>query len=317
VAWQIVSLSNFTCLPSGEVGYSLPVIRLRARPLVVAALATASAVTVAGQRAKEPPIDLAGLLARVGERVEAYYQRAQSIVCLETIAYEILAENLSVGLPRSRRVTYELRTSWEKSVDGDVPEGYALRTLKTVNGKPPKDDKNDDSKCLDPKPTAVDTLSFLLPHNQRELAFTYKGIGKAGGQSAVMIDYAPLSKDKPKYTWHDSCFGVEAPTRTRGRVWIDRFDGNVLRVDETVMGPLDVDVPKEEQRKSGVATIVLDRWDFSIRYKAITFVDPNEVVLLPEQIEQSSTVRGQPRQRTTHTYKSYQRFVTGGRLVTP
>lgn len=279
---------------------------------VVVALAL-TAVVAAGKAPKDPPIDVMGLLARVGERVEAFYERAQSIVCNETIVYDTL-DSASV---HSRRVEFELRMSWQKSDDGDAPEGKALRTLKAVNGKSPKDDR-DETRCLDPKPVAVDTLSFLLPQNQHELTFTYKGTGKVGdGRSAVMIEYVPVSKDKPKYTWHDSCFGIEAPTRTRGRVYIDRFSGDVLRVDETVSGPLDVQVPREEQRRTGNYReyVTLDRWDFSILYKSVTFRDPDEIVLLPDHIEYFSTLRGQPRQRITHRYTDYHRFVTSGRLL--
>jgi hypothetical protein len=276
--------------------------------------ATFAAVSATGQSSQSSAaIDLPGLLARVAERVEAYYQRAQSIVCTETIVYDTI-DNSD---PRTRRVAFELRMSWGASDEGDKPEGKALRTLKTVNGRPPKNDR-DEKRCLDPKPTAVDTLTFLLSHYQREFAFTYKGVGKVGdGRTAVMVDYVPVSKDKPKFTWNDSCFGIDAPTRTRGRVWIDRFAGDVLRVDETIQGPLDVDVPREEQRRSGSdSRITLDSWTFSIRYKSITFSDPNEIVLLPDSVEYFSLIRGQPRQRITHRYTDYQRFVTGGRIVT-
>ena len=274
---------------------------------------TALAAAGTSAKEKEPPVDLTGLLARVAERVEAFYERAQSIVCNENISYDTL-DTASI---HSRRVVFELRMSWEKSDEGDVPEGKALRTLKTVNGKPPRDDK-DETRCLDPKPVAVDTLSFLLPQNQHELTFTYKGIGKVGdGRTAAIVEYVPNSKDKPKYSWHDSCFGIEAPTRTRGRVYIDRFSGDVLRVDESIAGPLDVEVPREEQRRSGNYRdyITLDRWDFSIRYKSITFSNPDEIVLLPDNIEYFSTIRGQPRQRITHRFTDYQRFVTSGKLI--
>jgi len=290
--------------------------RLRAGALIVTILSgwLAGGLAAAGD-STDTSIDLQGLLARVADRVVAFYDRAQSIVCNENIVYDTL-DTASV---HSRRVVFELRMSWEKADDGDVPEGKALRTLKTVNGKPPRDDK-DEIRCLDPKPVAVDTLSFLLPHNQRELTFTYKGIGKVGdGRTAVVIEYAPISKDKPKYSWHDSCFGIEAPTRTRGRVYVDRFSGDVLRVDETVSGPLDVQVPREEQRRSGNSReyITLDRWDFSILYKSIAFANPDEIVLLPDHIEYYSTIRGQPRQRITHRFTDYQRFVTSGRVLQP
>ncbi len=282
--------------------------------MAVIASVALTAVSASGQSAKDAAVDLAGLLARVGERVEAYYQRAQSIVCTETIRFELIDTNLLVD-PRNRLLTYDLRMSWERG-EGDVPEGNALRTLKTVNGKPPK--AGDEPKCLDPKPVAVDTLSFLLPHHQQEYTFTYKGIGKAGsGRTAVMIDYLPVSKDKPKFTWTDSCFGIDAPSRTRGRIWVDRFGGDVLRVDESISGPLDVDIPVKEQRRSGVTSLVLDRSDFSIRYKTVTFADPDEIVLLPESIEYTVFIRGQARQRTTHRFTGYQRFVTGGHLVEP
>jgi len=286
--------------------------RLRASALIAAIMTgLAGALASAG----ETPVDLPGLLARVGERVQAFYDRAQSIVCAETISFEFLDTNLARD-PRNRRLLYDLRMSWEKSPDSPDIEGTALRTLKTVNGRPPK--PNDEAKCLDPKPTAVDTLSFLLPHHQKEYTFTYKGVGKAGdGHTAVMVDYAPVSKEKPKYVWTDSCFSVDAPTRTRGRVWIDRFGGDVLRIDETMTGPLDVDVPKTEQRRSGVLSLTLDRSDTTVRYKTVTFTDPNEVVLLPDEYESMVVVRGQPRQRTMHKYTAYQRFVTGGRLVQP
>jgi len=287
--------------------------RLRAGAAIVALAVVTTAAAAASAKDKEPPVDLAGLLARVAERVEAFYERAQSIVCDENIVYD----TLDTSSVHSRRVVFELRMSWEKSDDSDVPEGKALRTLKTVNGRPPRDDK-DETRCLDPKPVAVDTLSFLLPQNQHELTFTYKGIGKVGdGRTAAIVEYVPNSRDKPTYSWHDSCFAIEAPTRTRGRIYIDRFTGDVLRVDESINGPLDVRVPREEQRRSGNDReyITLDHWDFSIRYKSISFTDPDEIVLLPDRIEYFSTIRGQPRTRITHRFTDYQRFVTSGRLI--
>lgn len=278
-----------------------------------AALMTASA---SGQSTTATPIDLAGLLARVGERVAAYYQRAQSIVCTETTTFEVLSDSQQDR--HARRLAYELRVSWDK-VDGEAPpEPNVLRTLKTVNGRSPR--PGDEPMCLDPKPISLDPLSFLLPRHQAEYKFTYKGIGKAAdGHSAVMIDYAPVSKARPEFKWTDSCFSIDAPARTTGRLWVDRFGGDILQVDETVAGPIDVTVPKTEERKSGVSSLTLDRSDISIRYRMVTFTEPNEIVLLPELIEQMVVLRsgGAKRQRTTHKFTGYQRFVTGGRLVQP
>jgi hypothetical protein len=275
-------------------------------------------VSATGKPSKDAPVDLAGLLARVGERVEAYYQRAQSIVCTEIVRLQPMDNSLTPD-PHTRRLEYELRVSWDKTPDGAEPaEANVLRTLKTINGRAPK--PGEEPGCLDPKPVSLDPLAFLLPQHQGEYKFTYKGIGKAGdGHTAVMIDYAPAGTPPPEIIWKDSCVSINVPSRTRGRVWIDRFGGDVLRIDETVSGPFDVRVPMEQQRKGAAATLTLDRADSSIRYRTVTFTDPNEIVLLPESIEMMSVIRGggSPRLRTTQTFTGYQRFVTGGRLIQP
>jgi hypothetical protein len=289
----------------------------RARVFVVAALATASAISIAAQSTKAPPIDLAGLLARVGERVEAYYHRAQSIVCTETVQLVSMDQGYSPN-PHVRRLVYELRVSWDKA-DGDAtPDANVLRQLKSINGRAPKE--GEEPGCLDPKPVSLDPLSFLLPHRQREYKFTYKGVGKVGdGRTAAMVEYAPSGNPPAEIKWNDSCVEIDVPARTTGRVWIDRFAGDVLRIDETVVGPFDIEVPQSQQRKGANPTLVLDRADSSIRYRLVTFTEPDEIVLLPESIEMNSVVRGSgsPRLRTTQRFTGYQRFVTGGRVVTP
>src|SRR5689334_5805674 len=278
---------------------------------------TFAALSAAGQSTTSTaPMDLAGILARVGERVEAYYQRAQSIVCVESVELQQMDRNFTPD-PHTRRLVYELRVSWDKTVDGEPPaEANVLRTLKTINGKPPK--TGEEPGCLDPKPVSLDPLSFLLPQHQAEYKFTYKGIGKVGnGRSGVMIDYQPAGKEPPEIVWHDSCVSINVPQQTRGRVWVDRFGGDVLRIDETVLGPFDIRVPDEQQRKGAVPIMTLDRSDSSIRYRTVTFTEPNEIVLLPESIEIMTVIRGSgaPRVRTTQTFSGYQRFVTGGRIV--
>ena len=96
----------------------------------------------------------------------------------------------------------------------------------------------------------------------------------------------------PEIVWRESCVSINVPQQTRGRVWIDRFGGDVLRIDETVLGPFDIRVPEEQRRKGAVPTLTLDRADSSIRYRTVTFADPNEIVLLPESIEMMTVIRG-------------------------
>jgi hypothetical protein len=288
--------------------------RVRTGASIAAALLVA--ISAAGQSPKGASMDLVGLLARVGERVKAYYQRAQSIVCSEVVRLQTMDTSLTPD-PHVRRLEYELRVSWDKAVDGaETPEANVLRTLKTIDGKPPK--AGEEPGCLDPKPVSLDPLAFLLPAHQQEYKFTYKGIGKVGdGRTAVMIDYAPAGKQPPEIVWKESCVSINVPQQTRGRVWIDRFGGDVLRIDETVLGPFDVPVPVSQQRKGAGAILTLDRADSSIRYRPVTFREPNEIVLLPESIEMMTVIRGSgaPRLRTTLTFTGYQRFVTSGKLI--
>lgn len=274
-----------------------------------------AAALLAGSAAGEPrpPIDLAGLLARVGERVQAYYERAQSILCTETVRLQSMDSGFLPD-PHVRRLVYELRVSWNRA-DSSSREPNVLRQLKTIDGRAPK--LNEEPGCLDPKLVSLDPLSFLLPEHRDEYTFSYKGAGRTDGHSAVMVEYGPVGKPPAEIAWHDTCVSISVPARTTGRVWIDRFNGDVLRIDERVLGPFDVRVPDEQRRKGAPAVLTLDRADSTIRYKMVTFTDPDEIVLLPDAIETMTAIRGggPPRLRTTQKFTGYQRFVTGGRLV--
>ena len=66
---------------------------------------------------------------------------------------------------------------------------------------------------------------------------------------------------------------------------------SIARID----GPVDVRVPWRLQRRYNLAPwIVLERDDQTMRYKAVAFRDPEEVMLLPESIESLTVVRERP-----------------------
>jgi hypothetical protein len=283
---------------------------------MVLAIAFAALTDARAKDEAAPPIDLPGLLARIGERVEAYYARAQSILCLETVRLEPMDFSFTTA-NHIRKLVYELRVSWDSAPGDTVPEANMIRQLMSIDGHPPK--PNEEPGCLDPKPVSLDPLSFLLPHHQSEYRFTYKGVSRAGGHAAVMIEYGPSGSPPAEITWNDSCVSINVPTRTKGRVWIDTATGDVLRIDETVFGPYDIEVPEKQRRKGANPWLTLDRADSSIRYKPVLFTDPDELVLLPESIEMTSVIRGSgpPRLRIRQDFTGYQRFVTGARVVTP
>ena len=80
---------------------------------------------------------------------------------------------------------------------------------------------------------------------------------------------------------------------------------------------MDVRVPWRLQRRYNLGSyVVLERDDLTMRYTAVAFNDPPEVVLLPESIDSLTLVRGGLQStRRTEKFRDYRRFLTGGRVV--
>ena len=100
-------------------------------------------------------------------------------------------------------------------------------------------------------------------------------------------------------------------------MWIDADNSDVLRFDEAVTGYYDFPIPRDKERGLGPMMMTIERADSSIRYKPVTFHDPDETLMLPASITSLQIVRnaGVPRLRTTQTFTDYRRFVTGARIV--
>ena len=254
-------------------------------------------------------------LERIGERVQAYYARAQSVVCLETVMIQPVKPDLmSDGFPR--RLTYELRVEWEPQADGQgVPEATVRRELLTVNGRPPRD--RDDPGCTDPRAVSPEPLAFLLPERRGDYTFTLVGTGRVDDRPAVVFDYRANTQGPPEATWTDECVSIELPGHERGRIWADAATADVLRVDERVVGMFDIRVPEKLQRRGSAPSMTVERSETSTRYRAVSFADPEEILHLPASIESLTIVRnaGQPRVRRTQRFTDYRRFITGGRIV--
>jgi hypothetical protein len=88
-------------------------------------------------------------------------------------------------------------------------------------------------------------------------------------------------------------------------------------VDRGLGGPVDVKVPVLIQRRHDLASwVVIARDDVTIRFKAVAFSDPDEVLLLPESIDSLTAIRGGLEStRRNQTFSDYKRFVTGGRVL--
>jgi hypothetical protein len=170
---------------------------------------------------------------------------------------------------------------------------------------------------MDPKPVSPEPLAFLLPEHRSDYAFTFAGPGRTDGRTGLMLDYKAASRKPPEIVWHDECVSVDLPGQTRGRVWIDQATGDVLRLDEHLIGLFEFPVPRQHLRHGDVTSMIIERADSSIRYKPVVFHDPEETLMLPASIDSFTVIRnaGVPRLRMTQEFTNYRRFITGGRLV--
>src|SRR5687767_1290105 len=100
------------------------------------------------------------VVARVGEYVEEYYARAQSVVARERVTLQPLARDLT-ALGFARRLEYELRVDWNPSADPGQPKATIVRELLRATGPPLG--PPDQPECLDPRTSTPEPLLFLLP----------------------------------------------------------------------------------------------------------------------------------------------------------
>jgi hypothetical protein len=290
-----------------------PITRLLAYPihrsvLACAVIALSGAVVLA-----QAPLDLVMVLGRVSDRVRHYYGRAQSIVCIERVTVQPLRHDLTPD-GFGKVLEFELRIDWDALSENDLPlEARVIRELRKVNGRTPR--PNYEAGCLDPKSGALEPLAFLLPHHRDEYTFAWNGVGRLKDRRTMMLDYRSRAAGPIDAKWKGDCVSIDAPGRTKGRIWIDETTHDVLRLDEQLTGQFEYRVPREHWGFIGPQTWVIERSDSSIRYRPVDFKDPDETVLLPEYIEVVTVFRGAQSYRITQNFSGYRRFITGGRIV--
>jgi hypothetical protein len=272
--------------------------------------------------APQAPPDVGTVVASVGGRIAEYYRRAQHVICVEQSTVQpIQADWSSDGFART--VESELRVESD-AADGDaLPKATVIRNVHRINGRAPRErDKKDRTGCTDPNPLSPEPLAFLLPSHRDEYRFTSMRDGREKDRAALVIDFISTNRtSRPELIederGHDDCFDWSGPVATRGRVWVDANTHDVLRVDRRNEGPVDVRVPWRLQRRYNFAPwVVIERDDVTLRYKAVAFSDPDEVMLLPESIESLTVIRGGLQSvRRTETFSDYRRFLTAGRVV--
>ena len=274
-------------------------------------------VMLAGAQAQQ---NVDELLERVGGRVSEFYNRAKSVICIETSTVQPIDSGYS---PQgfARTVESELRIEIDKSEAAG--EAAVVRKVRKVNGRAPREqDKKQRAGCTDPTPLSSEPLAFLLPSHRFDYRFRIAGMTKERDRIALMIDFSSLNRrSNPELiedpAGHEDCFDWSGHIASRGRIWVDAESHDVLRVERGLGGPVDVKVPVLIQRRYQIHNwVVIVRDDVTIRYKTIAFSDPDEVLLLPASIDTLTVIRGSLQStRRTQKFSDYRRFVTEGKVL--
>ena len=266
------------------------------------------------QRGSGVPATPAGLMAAVGAYVQRCYTSAQRVVARETVTLQPLRPDLSPD-GFARRLEYELHVDWTPGPDGQPGEAEVHRTLLKVSGRAPR--PKDEPGCSDPRAVSPEPLAMLLPARQAEFTFTGARPGKAGGRAVRIVNYRSTARGEPSVTWTDDCVSIDLPGRSVGQIWADPETGEVLRLDEHLVGTFEIRVPAAQQRKGASPTMTLERSDTSIRYKPVRFHEPDETVLMPSEVDSVLVVRngGTPHLRIRQVFADYRRFLVEGRIL--
>jgi hypothetical protein len=288
----------------------------------VAAPLTVLALTAVLSAEQSTSYDVAGVIERAAVRVTEYFARAQSLVCLEKVSLQKLAAGFGTD-GAARRVESELRLSWDPTPEDPTPkEAKTIRQVLRVNGGTPR--KNDYQNCTTPEQNVEEEqpLSILLPQQRAEYAFTAGGRDRIDGRDAIVIAFREVKKpvvDVSLVEDNADCISFDIEGGMRGKIWIDEQTHDVLRLDRSLSGLIDIPLPKKAARNGGSMFWTMERWDSSIRFKRVTFEDPQESLVLPVSSSTLQVTRGSgtPRLRTSTQYVSYRRFMTGARVIPP
>ena len=269
--------------------------------LAEARRAKAGAVSISAQA-----VD-ATLIVRVGEYVERYYTRAQTLVATETVIVQPVSRRLDPEGP-PRQVVNEMRIEWDALV-GSPPR--AVRELVRARGRGFGPSGQPD--CLDDRSFTLEPLAFILPSNRDKFRLSVGPLETIGDVRARRIDYVPRTPEPPRVRWNGKCGWVDDFGRTRGSIWVDPATGEVRRFAERLSGNVDLPGPGNPDAPRFIA----ERADTTIEYKKFAFVEPDETLLLPSRVESVTFIRNSavPRVRLTRTFTDYRRFLTGGRIL--
>lgn len=272
--------------------------------------------------AAQTPPDVQTIIARVGARVGEYYRRAENLICTETATDQPIERNWSpVGFART--VESELHLERKSTSPGGDDHVEVVRDIEQINGRQPRErDRTDRNGCTDPALLSSEPLEFLLPGHQDGYQFASIRDGSDQGRAAIVLEFKETGEvAKPSLIdhagGHDDCFDWTGSVPSQGQVWVDAHTYDVLRLERHTFGPVAIRVPSTLQQQYGFGMwVVLESDDLTMHYKTVTFTNPDEVLVLPSSIEETTIVRdGLQSARRSVKYSDYRRFLTNARIV--
>ena len=265
---------------------------------VVAFVAVA---TAAAQSRDADPVVLAG------EYVQRYYDRAQSL----------LATEVMVVAPLDRDMDHE-GYMWQMTNEVRFEPGSATGppriTRRLLTAKPPSLGPPFQNDCLEPTSFSVDPLALLLPAERAKFRFSTGRRETLGGIRTVRIDFNPLMREPADVYWQGKCGIIRSVGLTRGKVWVDPSNGEVLRYQDELPDSIRLPGPPD---KNAPRSFTLQRFDTTVDYKRFVFTEPEETLLLPARVESVSAIHGSgvPRIRIVRTFSDYRRFLGSARVI--
>jgi hypothetical protein len=262
------------------------------------------------------------LLERAGERIQKYQDAMLSIAFTEILQQQELRSD---GTPKNKPKEFvydSIVVTRTSAVNKENSFPLITRTLKTVDGKP-TEQKNlkQRSKCADtnPRPAYGDPLNFLLPKNRGIYTFSYAGEAELDRRkTAIILINQPPATEPVKIITKGNCFHLSRGLQGQGKIWIDLNTYDVVQLQWNLAESFSGKIPAGVA-KFGVfplfrpaREISYDKQEFTMRFRAVTFQNPEQVLWLPSSSESVWILKGAAIEgfRTTTEYTRYKRFLT-------
>lgn len=254
---------------------------------------------------------LAEILERAGEAVVRYHAELSSIAYTETLTQQDLRKDMT---PERSKVNVYDNVIARETLSEDEFYPRDIRRLRTADGRP--NDKL--AKQVEAvRGVSVASLHLLTPRYREFYRFTLEGEGLVDGRRAYRIRVERPGKSEPgdalRALLASMHFHPFAPSFVT--VWVDAENYDTLRVESRLVAPFEF--PRAPGAFGLTRRVKYERHDYAVRFRRVRFKDPEQMLLVPVEVERLSVMEGvrEPRRRTTIRYTDYRRYRSDVKVV--